>query len=178
MRHIFVVLFVKTLTLIILSASRLDCRGWRPEGAANVGHFNQSFDNVTRKAAHVPVAAVPDCRPKPPVVCSPPPVPATEPQRALHGWKPPRVFATWWVTTVIGLRGGLDKRQEKQLSIPKTEKKKGNKWLSLVVPTNSVCGVVTVIILLEEMLINKQKSRLRFHVCFKAIGQLSNLLYF
>lgn len=23
-----------------------------------------------------------------------------------------------------------------------------------------------------------QKSRLKFHVCFKAIGQLSNLLYF
>uniref|UniRef100_A0A8C3BUL8 Leucine rich repeat containing 28 n=1 Tax=Cairina moschata TaxID=8855 RepID=A0A8C3BUL8_CAIMO len=69
------------------------CRGWRPERAANTGHLNQPFDNLTGKAAYVPFAAVLDCRPQPPVVCSAPPVPATKPQRAFHGWKPPCISA-------------------------------------------------------------------------------------
>uniref|UniRef100_A0A1D5PGM7 Leucine rich repeat containing 28 n=1 Tax=Gallus gallus TaxID=9031 RepID=A0A1D5PGM7_CHICK len=46
------------------------------------------------KAAYVPLAAVLDCRPEPPVVCSPPSVPAPKPQRALHGWEPPCISAS------------------------------------------------------------------------------------
>lgn len=176
MRYFLVVLFVKVI-LLILNAPCLDCRGWRPEGAANAGHFNQPFDNVTWKAAHVPFAAVPDCRPKPPVVCSPPPLPTTKPQRALHGWEPPRVFATRWVTTVIVLGGGSE--EESKLSIPTRKKNTFNKYFSLMLShTNSVYRVVTVIILLENMLISEKICRLRFHVCFKAVDHLSNLLYF
>lgn len=56
------------------------CRGWRPAGAADSGHLHEPPDDVTREAAHVPFAAVPDCRQEPPVVCAPPPVPAALPQ--------------------------------------------------------------------------------------------------
>lgn len=120
--EIFLVLFVKIVILIILNSSCLDFRGWRPEGATNTGHFNQSFDNVTWKAAYVPFTAVLDRRQKPPVVCSPPPVPTTKPQWALHGWKPPCIFATWWVTTVIGQ--GVGQRRDRKTNLLSQKKRK------------------------------------------------------
>lgn len=107
----------------------VDCRGWRPEGAANIGHLNQSFDNVTWKAAYVPFTAVLDRRPKPPVVCSPPPLPAPKPQRALHGWKPPCLFATWWVTTVTGLGVGQSRDRKTNFPSPKEEKNAASYFL-------------------------------------------------
>lgn len=69
------------------------CRGRRPARAADPGHLHEPPDDVTREAAHVPFPAVPDCRQEPPVVCAPPPVPAAQPQRALHGWQPPGIPA-------------------------------------------------------------------------------------
>lgn len=68
-------------------------RGRRPAGAADPGHLHQPPDDVTGAAAHVPVLAVSDCRQEPPVVCAPPPVPAAQPQRALHGREPPGIPA-------------------------------------------------------------------------------------
>lgn len=147
------------------------CRGWRPAGAADPGHLHEPPDDVTREAAHVPFPAVPDCRQEPPVVCAPPPVPAAQPQRALHGWKPPGIPAPGWVPT-----WGGHTQQSKQLPTPRNGKQ-SNEGVSLVVPTDSVYGAVTGLILLENMLIKKMQVKVSWGF-FKAIRRLSNLLYF
>lgn len=151
---------MKTITLTYLNTSCLDCRGWRSEGAANTGYFDQSLDNVTWKAAYVPLAAVLDCRPEPPVVCSPPSVPAPKPQRALHGWEPPCISASGWVTAFTGL--GVGQRRDGETSLlpppPPPKKKAAVGFSSILIPSNCVYGVLTVIKLLENMLINEKNT--------------------
>ncbi|XP_075809013.1 leucine-rich repeat-containing protein 28 isoform X3 [Microtus pennsylvanicus] len=43
---------------------------------------------------------VPHCGPQSPVVCAAPSLPAAQPQRALHGWKPSCIFATCCGVTI------------------------------------------------------------------------------
>lgn len=171
---------MKTITLTYLNTSCLDCRGWRSEGAANTGYFDQSLDNVTWKAAYVPLAAVLDCRPEPPVVCSPPSVPAPKPQRALHGWEPPCISASGWVTAFTGL--GVGQRRDGETSLlppPPPKKKKGSSWFFIHSDPFKLCLWSTYGDQIVGKYVNKwKKYGLRFHICFKAIDHLSNLLYF
>lgn len=69
------------------------CRGWRFEGAADARHFYQSFANFTREASPVPFSAVPHRGPQSSMVRATPSLPAAQPQRALHGWKPSCISA-------------------------------------------------------------------------------------
>lgn len=58
-------------------------------------------------------------------------------------------------------------RQQNKLPAPRNQKQ-SNKWVSLVVPADSVYGAVTRIILLENMLIKKMQVKVSW-VFFKAI---------
>lgn len=78
-----------------------------------------------------------------------------------------------WVSPHLG---GGHTQQSKQLPTPRNGKQ-SNEGVSLVVPTDSVYGAVTGLILLENMLIKKMQVKVSWGF-FKAIRRLSNLLYF